>query len=64
MSFSFFYLTLLDSGIAAPLVGLPCIPNEQNGVSTFVTGTSSTSSTIPILPIGFGVDVQTLTEQL
>lgn len=61
MSFSFFYLTLLDSGIAAPLVGLPCIPNEQNGVSTFITGSSST---IPILPIGFGIDVQTLTEQL
>lgn len=60
MSFSFFYLTLLDSGIAAPLVGLPCIPNEQNGVSTFV----ATGNPNYLQTTAFGIDVQTLTEQL
>jgi hypothetical protein len=62
MSFVFFYTTLLDAGIAAPLVGLPCVPNDVNGVNLFV----ATTPPVPIyLPnAGYGVDVQTLTEQL
>jgi hypothetical protein len=62
MSFSFFYTVLLDSGLGAPFVGLPCIPKEANGVSTFIP----TTPPVPIyLPnAGFGLDVQTLTEQL
>ena len=36
MSFIYRYIYLLDQGIAAPYVGLPCTPENVNNVNTFV----------------------------
>ena len=62
MSFVYSYIYLLDQSIAAPFVGLPCVPNSVNNVNTFIP----TTPPVPIyLPnAGYGGDVQTLTDQL
>jgi hypothetical protein len=39
MSFVYRYIYLLDQGIAAPYVGLPCTPDSINNVNTFVPTT-------------------------
>jgi hypothetical protein len=33
MSFIYFYINLLDAGLATPNLGLPCFSNTQNAVN-------------------------------
>uniref|UniRef100_A0A6C0K536 Uncharacterized protein n=1 Tax=viral metagenome TaxID=1070528 RepID=A0A6C0K536_9ZZZZ len=44
MSFIYFYINLLDAGLAAPNLGLPCVPNTENAVNVFIITPSSPST--------------------
>lgn len=56
MSFVYRYISLLDQGITAPFVGLPCVSQSIDNVNTFVP-------TTPPIPI-YLPDVSTVTDQI